>query len=120
MGRRLGWGGGMLAGGLMLGDALLTETPADALARIWRDDPSLNQYQPSLKLTSEGAFLSLSGNVLNSSRKPIANAANLAKGAARTSFGYVAGEELSTRSATEPDLWKRRLLRRLLSCVGSR
>ncbi|HKQ70607.1 MAG TPA: hypothetical protein VJT73_14775 [Polyangiaceae bacterium] len=58
---RLGWGAGMLAGGLMLGEALLIETPADALTRIWRDDPSLHQYRPTVSLTSNGASLSLSG-----------------------------------------------------------
>ncbi len=66
MGRRLGWGAGMLGGALMLGDALLLEQPVDTLTHIWREDPSLNQYQdrrfrPSLKLNNEGAFLSLSG-----------------------------------------------------------
>jgi len=47
----------------MIGDALLTETPTDTLTKIWRDDPSLNQYQPSLSLTRDGAFLSLSGKL---------------------------------------------------------
>jgi hypothetical protein len=63
MGARLGWGGGFLAGGLMLGDALLVRSHADILSKIWRDDPSLNQYQPSLSLTVDGAFLSLSGTL---------------------------------------------------------
>lgn len=63
MAPRLGWSGGFLAGGLMLGDALLMEQPADILTKIWRDDPSLNQYQPSLVLRSDGAFLSLIGTL---------------------------------------------------------
>jgi hypothetical protein len=63
MGPRLGWSGGFLAGGLMLGDALLIEQPADILTKIWRDDPSLNQYQPSLVLRHDGAFLSLVGSL---------------------------------------------------------
>jgi hypothetical protein len=63
MGARLGWGGGFLAGGMMLGDAIFSQQPSDSLTRIWRDDPSLNQYQPSLTLSTEGAFLSLSGTL---------------------------------------------------------
>jgi hypothetical protein len=63
MARRLAWGGGMLGGGLMLGEALLSATPAQTLTRIWRDDPSLNQYQlaPSVTLSGEGALVGLSG-----------------------------------------------------------
>lgn len=63
MGPRLGWGGGFLGGTMMLGDAIFSQQPSDSLTRIWRDDPSLNQYQPSLTLSSEGAFLSLSGSL---------------------------------------------------------
>jgi hypothetical protein len=63
MGRRLGWGAGMLAGGLMLGDAVFVERPVDSLTKIWREDPSLNQYQPSLSLSREGALLSVSGSL---------------------------------------------------------
>jgi hypothetical protein len=58
---RLGWSAGILAGGMILGDAVLRETPVDSLTRIWRDDPSLNQYQPKLSVSRDGAFLSLSG-----------------------------------------------------------
>ncbi len=61
--RRLGWGAGIWVGGMMLGDALVTETSAESLTRIWRDDPSLNQYQPRLSVSSDGAFLSLSGKL---------------------------------------------------------
>jgi hypothetical protein len=63
MGSRLGWGGGFLAGGMMLGDAIFSQQPSESLTRIWRDDPSLIQYQPSLTLSTEGAFLSLSGTL---------------------------------------------------------
>lgn len=63
MGPRLGWGGGFVAGGLMLGDALLVRSQADILSTIWRDDPSLNQYRPTLSVSGEGAFLSLSGTL---------------------------------------------------------
>jgi hypothetical protein len=63
MGRRLGWGSGVVAGSMMLGDALLMETPAEALAKIWRDDPSINQYRPALTLSREGAFLSVTGSL---------------------------------------------------------
>lgn len=66
MGRRLGWSAGITGGAMMLGDAIFMEQPVDALARIWREDPSLHQYQtprlkPSLELSRGGAFLSLSG-----------------------------------------------------------
>jgi len=60
---RLGWSAGALGGVLMVADAVWTETPTDSLTRIWRDDPSLNQYQPRLTLSHEGAFLSLSGSL---------------------------------------------------------
>jgi hypothetical protein len=66
MARRLGWSGGMVGGAMMLGDALFMEQPVDTLTRIWRQDPSLNQYQtrnvqPVLQLSKSGAFLSISG-----------------------------------------------------------
>ena len=63
MGPRLGWGAGLFAGALMLTDALFMDTPIDILAKVWRDDPSLNQYQPTLSLNMDGAFLSLSGTL---------------------------------------------------------
>jgi hypothetical protein len=61
MGARLGWGGGILAGGLMLGDSLWRDDSAESLAKIWRDDPSLTQYQTSLSLSRDGAFVTLGG-----------------------------------------------------------
>jgi hypothetical protein len=72
MARRLAWGGGMLAGAMMLGDALFMETPIDSLTRIWRDDPSLNQYRApragwNLKLrlapSPQGCFFGLAGDL---------------------------------------------------------
>jgi hypothetical protein len=70
--RRLAWGGGMLAGALMLGDAIFMETPIDSLTRIWRDDPSLNQYRvpragANLRLrlapSAQGCFFGLAGDL---------------------------------------------------------
>lgn len=66
MGRRLGWSGGMLAGAMMLGDAVFMRQPVDTLTSIWREDPSLNQYQTrklqaGFAVTEKGAFFSLAG-----------------------------------------------------------
>jgi hypothetical protein len=66
MGRRLGWSAGMLGGAMMLGDAIFMRQPVDTLTRIWRDDPSLNQYQSrqlqaGFAVTDKGAFLTLAG-----------------------------------------------------------
>lgn len=63
MGRRLGWGSGVVAGGMMLGDALLMETSAEALSKLWLDDPSLNQYRPAISVLGDGAYLTLSGSL---------------------------------------------------------
>jgi hypothetical protein len=63
MAPRLGWGAGIVGGSLMIGDAVLTQTPIDSLTKIWRDDPSLNQYQPSVSVTRDGAFFALSGTL---------------------------------------------------------
>jgi hypothetical protein len=60
---RLGWSAGALGGAMMLADAVWMDTPTDALTRIWRDDPSLNQYRPRLRLSQHGAFLSLTGEL---------------------------------------------------------
>lgn len=59
--RRLLWGGGVVAGASMLASALVATTPRDILTTIWRDDPSLNQYQPSIAVGPDGAYLSLAG-----------------------------------------------------------
>jgi hypothetical protein len=68
MARRLGWSAGMLGGAMMLGDALFMKQPVDTLTRIWREDPSLNQYQSAklsagLSVSQNGAFLSLTGSL---------------------------------------------------------
>jgi hypothetical protein len=63
MAARLGWGAGILAGSMMLGDALWKDDVADGLTKIWRDDPSLNQYRPSLSVRPGGAFFSLAGTL---------------------------------------------------------
>ncbi|MDF3067392.1 MAG: hypothetical protein K0R38_2993 [Polyangiaceae bacterium] len=68
MGRRLGWSAGMLGGAMMLGDAIFMRQPVDTLTRIWREDPSLNQYQAQklqagFTVTDKGAFFSLAGSL---------------------------------------------------------
>jgi hypothetical protein len=63
MAPRLGWSSGIVGGALMIGDAALKQTPIDSLTKIWRDDPSLNQYQPSVSVTRDGAFFALSGTL---------------------------------------------------------
>lgn len=63
MAPRLGWSAGALGGVLMVADAVWMDTPTDSLTRIWRDDPSLNQYQPRLTLSRKGAFLSVGGSL---------------------------------------------------------
>lgn len=45
----------ILAGALMLGDALFTETPSETLTKIWRDAPSLVQYQSSVRYAPTSA-----------------------------------------------------------------
>ena len=56
---------GIVGGAAMLGDAVFTQTPVDSLTKIWRDDPSLNQYQnryqPSVSITEDGALLNFTG-----------------------------------------------------------
>jgi hypothetical protein len=56
----------MLGGAMMLGDALFMKQPVDTLTNIWREDPSLNQYQSpkvqaGIAVSDKGAFVSLSG-----------------------------------------------------------
>jgi len=60
---RIGWSAGILGGALMLGDAVFIQTPMDSLTKIWRDDPSLNQYRPTVSVTRDGAFFGLSGTL---------------------------------------------------------
>jgi hypothetical protein len=61
MAPRLGWSAGIVGGGMMIGEALLTETPVDTVTKLWRDDPSLIQYQPALGVSEDGAYLGLVG-----------------------------------------------------------
>jgi hypothetical protein len=63
MAPRLGWSAGILAGGMMIGDALLIQTPIDSLTKIWRDDPSLHQYQPTVTISRDGAMFGLQGTL---------------------------------------------------------
>jgi hypothetical protein len=62
---RLGWSTGILGGVAMIGDAVFTQTPIDSLTKIWRDDPSLHQYQhkyqPGVSVSSQGASLTFTG-----------------------------------------------------------
>lgn len=64
---RIGWSAGILGGAMMLGDAVFMQTPIDSLTKIWRDDPSLNQYQPRLTLKIEpvraGGLISVGGTL---------------------------------------------------------
>ncbi len=51
-----------LMGATALGASLLVDSPAERLMRVWRDDSSLIQVQPTAAVSSEGAFvLGLSG-----------------------------------------------------------
>jgi len=59
--RRLIAGGCFVVGALMLGDSLIASTAGETLTKVWRDDPSLNQYQPSVSLAADGASLNLTG-----------------------------------------------------------
>ncbi len=58
---RMSWGASLVGGGLLLTDSLLADTPSETLTHIWRDDPSINQYQTSVGLVQDGAMLSVSG-----------------------------------------------------------
>jgi hypothetical protein len=63
MNRRLAWGFGFFGGGLMLVESLLQDTPSEVLAKIWRDDPSRNQYQqPSVSLSVDLSGINLLGS----------------------------------------------------------
>jgi hypothetical protein len=62
MNRRLAWGFGFFGGGMMLVESLLQDTPSEVLAKIWRDDPSRNQYQqPSVSLSADPSGVTLLG-----------------------------------------------------------
>jgi hypothetical protein len=61
--RALGWGAGIVGGGMLIGSALFMESASETLAKIWKEDPSLNQYQPSVSFDKNGAFLGLAGTL---------------------------------------------------------
>ncbi len=60
--RRLIAGAGIVVGSMMLADGLLVTTPGETLTKIWRDDPSLIQYQPGMSVSDDGAGVTLSGS----------------------------------------------------------
>lgn len=60
--RRIGWSAGMLAGCLLLADAVLEDQPSEILARVWREDPSLSQYHAGFSMQRDGFTLALSGS----------------------------------------------------------
>jgi len=47
----------------MLGGALLIESPAERLTKIWRGDPSLVQFQPTFSASADGAMFGLVGTL---------------------------------------------------------
>lgn len=61
MAPRLGWGAGIVGGGLLIGEAALTETTVDTVTKLWRDDPSLIRYQPAVGVSEDGAYLGVVG-----------------------------------------------------------
>jgi hypothetical protein len=60
--RRLAWSGGMLAGCLLLADAVLEDQPSEILARVWREDPSLVQYHAGFGVQRDGLTFALTGS----------------------------------------------------------
>jgi hypothetical protein len=60
---RMGWSAGIVASGLLLAEGIFATTPVDTLTRIWREDPSLHQYQPSVVLTEDGALFQVTGQL---------------------------------------------------------
>ena len=58
--RTLG-GTGLVLGGVVLASAFLIESPAERLTKIWRNDPSLVQFQPTVSASADGAMFGLVG-----------------------------------------------------------
>ena len=58
--RALG-GTGLVIGGVFLASAFLIESPAERLTKIWRNDPSLVQFQPTVTASANGAMFGLVG-----------------------------------------------------------
>jgi hypothetical protein len=59
--RALG-GTGVVMGGMLLASAFLIESPAERLTKIWRNDPSLVQFQPTVTASANGAMFGLVGS----------------------------------------------------------
>jgi hypothetical protein len=56
------WGGvGVVTGGVLLGSAFLIESSTERLTKIWRNDPSLIQFQPTVSASTNGAMFGLVG-----------------------------------------------------------
>ncbi len=55
-------GSGVVIGGVLLASALLIESPAERLTKIWRNDPSLIQFQPTVTASANGAMFGLVGS----------------------------------------------------------
>jgi flagellar motor protein MotB len=58
---RIVGGAGVVLGGALLTSALLIESPAERLTKIWRDDPSLVQLHPTVSASNKGAMFGLGG-----------------------------------------------------------
>ncbi len=54
-------GAGLVMGGVLLASAFLIESPAERLTKIWRNDPSLVQFQPTVSASANGAMFGLVG-----------------------------------------------------------
>ena len=54
-------GSGFVLGGFLVASAFLIESPAERLIKIWRGDPSLVQFQPTVSASSQGAMFGLVG-----------------------------------------------------------
>ncbi len=54
-------GAGVALGGWILASSLLIESPAERLVKIWHDDPSLTQFQPTVSASAHGATFGLTG-----------------------------------------------------------
>ena len=54
-------GTGLLFGGVFIASVFLIESPAERLTKIWRDDPSLVHFQPTVTASANGAMFGLVG-----------------------------------------------------------
>jgi hypothetical protein len=61
--RRLAWGAGMLFGSMILSHSFFgSDSPSEALTKIWREDPSINQYRTTLSVGTDGTGIHLMGS----------------------------------------------------------